>query len=71
MTLILTDRAELSEGAIHSTVKTIAVAFVRWRANRAKQIALRSLLELDAYRLDDLGLSIEAVHDALAQTRSR
>lgn len=71
MTLILTDRAEFSEGAIHPTIKTIAVAFVRWRANRAKRIALQGLLELDAHRLDDLGLSIETVHDALAQTRAR
>ena len=70
MTMILTDRAELvSEGAIHPTIKTIAVAFVRWRANRSKRIALQSLLELDAYRLDDLGISIETLRDTLGQSR--
>jgi uncharacterized protein YjiS (DUF1127 family) len=69
MTMILTDSAELSAGAIHPTIRTIAVAFVRWRANRARRIALRDLLELDAYRLDDLGLSIEAVQGALVRTR--
>lgn len=70
MTMILTDRAELaSEGAIHPTIKTIAVAFVRWRASRARRIALQSLLDLDAHRLNDLGISIETLRDTLAQGR--
>lgn len=67
--MILPDRAELSEGAIHPTIDTIAVAFVRWRAKRARRIALQDLLELDAHRLDDLGLSVETVRDAPVQSR--
>ena len=43
MTMILTDRAELSEGAIHPTI--------------------------DAHRLDDLGLTVATVRDALGQAR--
>ena len=69
MTMILTDRAELSEGAIHPTINSIAVAFVRWRASRARRIALQNLLELDAHRLDDLGLTVATVRDALDRTR--
>ena len=71
MTKILSDRADLSEGAIHPTIRTIAVAFVRWRANRARRIALNSLLELDAHRLDDIGLSIDKVHEALVHAHTR
>lgn len=68
MTMILADRAELaSESAIHPTIKTVALAFVRWRASRARRLALQSLLELEPYRLDDLGLSVEAVRDALVR----
>ena len=73
MTMILTDdRADFTnQGAIHPAIRSIAVAFVRWRARRAQRVALQSLLELDAHRLDDLGLSIEAVRGAMAQSHSR
>ena len=73
MTMILTDdRADFTnQGAIHPAIRSIAVAFVRWRARRAQRVALQSLLELDAHRLDDLGLSVEAVRDAMAQSHFR
>jgi uncharacterized protein YjiS (DUF1127 family) len=36
------------------------------RHRRAQHVALRSLLELDAHRLDDIGLNVRDVMDALA-----
>jgi uncharacterized protein YjiS (DUF1127 family) len=68
MTIILTDdRADFTnQGAMHPAIRSIAGAVVRWRARRAQRVALQSLLELDAHRLDDLGLSVEAVRDAMA-----
>lgn len=73
MTMILTDDGAdfTNQGAIHPSIRSIAVAFVRWRARRSQRVALQRLLELDAYRLDDLGLSVEAVRDAMAQSYSR
>ena len=73
MTMILTDDSAdfTNQGAIHPAIRSIAVAFVRWRTRRAQRVALQSLLELDAYRLDDLGLSVEAVRDAMARSHSR
>ncbi len=70
MTMILTDRADLaSEGAIHPAIRSVAVAFGRWRAARARRAALQCLLSFDAHRLDDLGLSVETVREALAERR--
>jgi uncharacterized protein YjiS (DUF1127 family) len=39
------------------------------RHRRSQQIALRSLLELDAHRLDDIGLNVRDVMDAMAARR--
>lgn len=68
MTMIVADRAELrSESAIHPMMQSVALAFVRWRARRAQRLALQSLLELEPHRLDDLGISVEAVRDAVGR----
>ncbi|WP_055045309.1 hypothetical protein [Devosia sp. A16] len=48
-----------------AALRALAQRFIAWRAQRACRLAMLSLLELDAYRLDDLGISIEAVRDAL------
>ena len=40
-------------------------------ARRSRRIALHSLLEMDANRLDDLGISVHDVMDALANHRGR
>jgi uncharacterized protein YjiS (DUF1127 family) len=69
MTLILTDREDFSETAIHAVVRVAARSFADWRARRAKRIALQGLLEFDMHQLDDLGLSVETVRDALVQSR--
>lgn len=45
--------------------RALARSFLAWRARRARRLAMLSLLELDAWRLDDLGISIDTVRDAL------
>ena len=46
-------------------LRALAQSFIAWRAQRARRLAMLSLLELDACRLDDLGISIDAVREAL------
>ncbi|MEO6394403.1 MAG: hypothetical protein ABIO40_00650 [Devosia sp.] len=45
---------------------TIASQFRAANARRSRRIALLSLMDMDASRLDDLGLSVSDVMDALA-----
>lgn len=58
------------EAPAHSSLaaralRSVARSFIAWRAQRARRLAMLSLLEMDASRLDDLGISIDAVRDAL------
>ena len=46
-------------------LRALASGFIAWRAQRARRLAMLSLLEMDAWRLDDLGISIDTVRDAL------
>jgi uncharacterized protein YjiS (DUF1127 family) len=46
-------------------LRALASSFIAWRAQRARRLAKLSLLEMDAWRLDDLGISIDTVRDAL------
>jgi uncharacterized protein YjiS (DUF1127 family) len=48
-----------------AALRALAQSFLAWRAQRARRLAMVSLLEMDAWRLDDLGLSIDTVRDAL------
>jgi uncharacterized protein YjiS (DUF1127 family) len=69
MTLLFDDATDTVRGAANSplrrTVVAVVGAFVAWRAARARRIALASLMEMDAYRLDDLGITAKDVVDAL------
>jgi uncharacterized protein YjiS (DUF1127 family) len=46
-------------------VRALARGFVAWRRQRARRIAMLSLLDMDAHRLDDLGISLDNVRDAI------
>lgn len=50
-------------------LRAMARSFIAWREQRTRRLAMLSLLELDAWRLDDLGISIDAVRDALDARR--
>lgn len=45
-------------------IRALAQSFIAWRAQRARRLAVLSLLEMGAARLDDLGISIDAVREA-------
>lgn len=45
--------------------RTIARRFAAYRTRRAQEIALGTLLAMDAGRLDDLGINAQDVIDAL------
>lgn len=58
------------EAAPRSTLAAVALralarSFIAWRHQRARRLAMLSLLDMDADRLDNLGISIGAVRDAL------
>lgn len=67
MTLLFADHeATLRRPTLaQASIRALARGFTAWRQQRARRIALASLLEMDAYRLDDLGVTIEAVRDAI------
>jgi len=56
-------------GLAGNALTALARSFVAWRAQRARRLAMLSLIEMDAWRLDDLGISIDAVRDALDARR--
>jgi len=58
-------RSVAHQAPARSGLGALARRFVAWRAQRARRLAMLSLLEMDAARLDDLGISIDAVRDAL------
>jgi len=67
MTLLFADHEEaLSRPTLaQAGIRALARGFTAWRRQRARRIALASLLEMDACRLDDLGISLEIVRDAI------
>ena len=46
-----------------------ARAVAAWRAERARTIALRDLLDMSPHRLSDLGIDVEDVRQALERDR--
>jgi uncharacterized protein YjiS (DUF1127 family) len=48
-----------------AALRALARSFLAWREQRARRVAMLSLLDMDAFRLDDLGITIEAVQDAI------
>ena len=52
--------------AARAAIAAFVVEVNAARARRAQQIALRSLLEMEPHRLDDMGIDIVDVRTALA-----
>lgn len=67
MTLLFADHEDAIRRPTlaQASVRALARGFAAWRQQRARRIALLTLTEMDPYRLDDLGLSVEAVRDAI------
>ncbi len=56
---------------IRHAVRVTAEALNRYRAERGRRLAMLSLLEMEPYRLNDLGITPADVREALEQRRSR
>jgi uncharacterized protein YjiS (DUF1127 family) len=54
---------------VATAFRSVATWFAAVRAERARRLMLRSLLEMDAHRLDDLGISAHDVMKAVDQNR--
>lgn len=67
MTLLFADHeAQLRRpNPVAVSVRALARGFAAWRAQRARRIAMLSLMDLEPHRLDDLGITVQAVRDAL------
>jgi uncharacterized protein YjiS (DUF1127 family) len=69
MTLLFDDATDTVRVAASSPLRrafvAVANAFAAWKAARARRIALSSLMEMDAHRLNDLGLNAQDVVEAL------
>ncbi len=50
-------------------IRALASSFIAWRQQRSRRLAMLSLMELEPWRLDDLGISLEAVRDAIDARR--
>lgn len=62
MTTILAATTSFTSTAFGTLVRSFRVMRVR----RAQRLAVRTLLEMDRGRLDDLGIDLQDVHDAFA-----
>jgi uncharacterized protein YjiS (DUF1127 family) len=57
--------APVARNPVRRVVAAAATVLARLQAARARRIALAALMEMDAHRLDDLGISAQDVVDAL------
>jgi uncharacterized protein YjiS (DUF1127 family) len=66
MTLLSVTHEESTRSTLAGVaLRALARSFLAWRQQRARRLAMLSLLDMDAYRLDDLGITLEAVRDAI------
>jgi uncharacterized protein YjiS (DUF1127 family) len=62
----MTTIVQTATASFFSTAFEAVITWVRdARVRRAQRIALVALMDMDAYRLDDLGLNVQDVVDAL------
>ncbi len=64
MSLVLSGERPSAAASINP-LRAILVWFTKVRAQRAQRLALETLLQLDNYRLDDLGINRGDLFDAM------
>jgi len=52
-----------------AALRALALHFIAWRRQRARRLTMLSLREMEAWQLDDLGISVDAVKEALEARR--
>ena len=70
MALVLSGERPSAAAASFNPVRLVVTWFAKTRAEYAQQLALKSLLDLDAHRLEDLGINRGDLFDAM-QTAQR
>jgi len=65
MALVLSGERPSAAAASFNPVRLVAALFVRAQAERSQRLALKSLLDLDPHRLDDLGINRGDLFDAM------
>ena len=65
MALVLSGERPRAAAFSWNPVRLVAAWLAKARAARTQRVALDSLLDLDAYRLDDLGINRGDLFDAL------
>jgi uncharacterized protein YjiS (DUF1127 family) len=66
MALVLSGERPNAAAVSWNPVRLVAVWFAKARAERTQRLALDCLLDLDAHRLDDLGINRGDLFDALS-----
>jgi uncharacterized protein YjiS (DUF1127 family) len=71
MALSLPGERSVTAAMPNTPLRTVFAWFAKANADRTRRTALQSLLELDADRLDDLGLSHADIHEAMTARGGR
>jgi uncharacterized protein YjiS (DUF1127 family) len=69
MALVLSGERPAAAAPSFNPARWVVAVFAKLRAERVQRIALKSLLELDQHRLDDLGINRRDLFDAMAAQR--
>jgi uncharacterized protein YjiS (DUF1127 family) len=67
MALVLSGERPSAAAASFNPIRLATAFFARAHAERGQRLALKSLLELDSHRLDDLGINRGDLFDAMRQ----
>lgn len=71
MALSLPGERSVAAGSHVNPIRALIAWFTQVKANRTRRTALKSLLDLDASRLHDLGITPQDVAEAMAARNGR
>ena len=71
MALSLPGERSVAAGSHVNPIRALVSWIVQFRTNRRRHTALKSLLDLDAARLRDLGITAQDVAEAMAARNGR
>lgn len=69
MALVLSGERPAAAAPSFNPARWVVAVFAKFRAERVQRVALKTLLELDPHRLDDLGINRRDLFDALDAAR--
>jgi uncharacterized protein YjiS (DUF1127 family) len=69
MALVLSGERPAAAAPSFNLARWVVAVFAKLRAERVQRVALKTLLDLDQHRLDDLGINRRDLFDALQASR--